>query len=111
IDSYVQLLTAQNAFLSARETELQVRLKQLVASVTLINDLGGGWNSGERPQDERMAMHPPAAAAARVPAEDQGAVVNPPAIPLREVLPDQIIRQNEDALGPATSNPSGPGTP
>ena len=29
VDSYVNLITAENAFLSARETELQVRLRQL----------------------------------------------------------------------------------
>jgi hypothetical protein len=32
VDSYVNVITAENAFLSARETELQVRLRQLTAT-------------------------------------------------------------------------------
>jgi NodT family efflux transporter outer membrane factor (OMF) lipoprotein len=107
IDSYVQLLTVQNAFLSARETELQVRLKQLVASVTLINDLGGGWDSRRRPDTERTAMHPPGdAARVPLPGQDQGTVPNPPQIPAREIEPDEILRQNRDAVEPLAPSPS-----
>lgn len=101
IDSYLQLLIVQNAFLAARETELQVRLKQLVASVSLINDLGGGWSTAERGEDERTALHPPASPeSAPVPSRDQGAAPNPPEIPAKEVEPEEIIRLNDEAVAP-----------
>jgi len=103
VDSYVNVISAQNAFLSARETELQVQLKQLIASVTLINDLGGGWSASRLGDTERMAQHPPAAGSmARIPAANAGpAVANPPPLPLGEIQPDDLIKLNEDVMGPA----------
>jgi len=44
IDSYVNVVTAQTALLSDRETEVQVQLRQMAASVSLVAALGGGWN-------------------------------------------------------------------
>jgi NodT family efflux transporter outer membrane factor (OMF) lipoprotein len=103
VDSYVNVITAQNAFLAARQTELAVQLKQLTASVMLINDLGGGWASSRLGQTERLAQHPPAAGSvARIPAENAGsAVPNPPPMPLGEIQPDDLIRQDEDTMAPA----------
>jgi NodT family efflux transporter outer membrane factor (OMF) lipoprotein len=103
VDSYVNVITAQNAFLTARETELQVQLRQLIASVTLINDLGGGWATSQMNQTERMAEHPPEAGKeAKIPAEDAGqAVPNPPPMPAGEIHPDDLIKQNEDSMAPA----------
>jgi NodT family efflux transporter outer membrane factor (OMF) lipoprotein len=112
IDSYVNVVTAQNAFLSARETELQIQLRQLTASVMLINDLGGGWATSQMDQTERMAMHPPGAGKeAQVPAENGGAAVpNPPPMPLGEIKPDDIIKLNDEMMGPAPP-PNGPAPP
>jgi len=109
IDSYVNVITAQNAFLSARETELQVQLRQLVASVTLINELGGGWATSQLAQTERTAMHPPKAGEeAQIPSENSGpAVPNPPAMPPGEIQPDDFIKQIEDSVAPA---PAGGGS-
>ncbi|MGA2839289.1 MAG: efflux transporter outer membrane subunit [Steroidobacteraceae bacterium] len=102
VDSYVNVITAQNAFLAARETELAVQLKQLSASVSLINDLGGGWGASQLPETERMAQHPPDAGKAPVvPAENAGpSVPNPPPMPSGEIQPDDIIKQNDEATGP-----------
>jgi len=102
VDSYVNVITAQNAFLSARETELQVQLRQLVASVTLINDLGGGWSTSQMNQTERLAEHPPdAGKEAKIPAENAGPPVpNPPPMPAGEIRPDELIKQNEDSMAP-----------
>ncbi len=47
VDSYVNVITAQNAFLGSRQAELQVELRQLVASVSLIDNLGGGWRASD----------------------------------------------------------------
>ena len=106
VDSYVNVITAENAFLSAREAELQVTLKQLAASVSLINDLGGGW-SGDIGATERLAKNPPDAGKPPViPAYDAGTPTpNPPAMPAGEMQPDEFIKMNEDAMTP----PGNPG--
>jgi NodT family efflux transporter outer membrane factor (OMF) lipoprotein len=101
VDSYVNLITVQNAFLAARENELQVQLRQLIASVTLINALGGGWSTAQREQDERTAMRPPASSIpAPAPPQNSHGSANPPAIPLGEITPDEIIKLNNDVMGP-----------
>jgi len=102
VDSYVNVITAQNAFLTARETELGVQLKQLTASVMLINDLGGGWASSQLGQTERLAQHPPPAdSMPKIPAGNAGAAVpNPPPMPLGEIQPDDLIRQDDDTMAP-----------
>jgi outer membrane protein TolC len=103
VDSYVNVITAQNAFLSARETELQIQLRQLTASVALINDLGGGWSAAQLGPTERMAQHPPEAGKqAQIPAENAGpAIANPPPMPIDEIQPDDLIKQNEESMAPA----------
>ncbi len=40
VDSYFNVITAQNAFLSGRQAELQLELQQLVATVTLVDNHG-----------------------------------------------------------------------
>jgi hypothetical protein len=69
--------------LSARETELQIQLRELTASVTLINDLGGGWSRSDLDRTERMAQHPPDSGnEPQIPAENSGpALANPPPMP------------------------------
>jgi NodT family efflux transporter outer membrane factor (OMF) lipoprotein len=99
VDSYVNVITAQNAFLSARETELQVQLKQLTASVALINDLGGGWSASRLHDTELMAQHPPAAGSGPTPDLEQP-VPNPPPLPLGEIQPDDLVKLDDAAMGP-----------
>jgi NodT family efflux transporter outer membrane factor (OMF) lipoprotein len=103
VDSYVNLITAENAFLAARETELQVRLRQLTSSVTLINDLGGGWASSQLGETERMAKHPPDAGKEPIiPADNAGPPTpNPPGMPAGEIEPDDFIKLNNEAVGPS----------
>jgi len=102
IDSYATVIVAQNSFLSARETELQIQLRELTASVVLINDLGGGWSTSEREQTERMAEHPVHfGKEPQVPTENSGPPApNPPSMPEGEILPDDLIKQNNDAMAP-----------
>jgi NodT family efflux transporter outer membrane factor (OMF) lipoprotein len=107
VDSYVQVITAQNAFLSARETELQIQLRQLTASVNLINDLGGGWGMSDLGQTEAMAKHPPDAGKEPViPAEDSATAPNPPPMPSGEAPPDDFMKRINDTVAP--SSPNGP---
>ncbi|MBV9766748.1 MAG: efflux transporter outer membrane subunit [Acidobacteriaceae bacterium] len=50
VDSYLNVITAQNTVLTNRETELQIQLRQMTASVSLIMALGGGWDISELPK-------------------------------------------------------------
>jgi NodT family efflux transporter outer membrane factor (OMF) lipoprotein len=87
LDSYVNVITAQNAFLTNREAELQVQIRRIVASVSLINDLGGGWDTAQLEATERTAEHPPGAGQpAAAPPEDAGTAVPNPA-PLPDAFP------------------------
>jgi len=102
VDSYANVIVAQNAFLSARETELQIQLRELTASVALINDLGGGWSTSDWDQTERMAQHPAnPGKEPLVPAENSAAAIpNPPAMPAGEIQPDELIKQDNEAMSP-----------
>jgi NodT family efflux transporter outer membrane factor (OMF) lipoprotein len=109
VDSYTSVIVAQNAFLSARETELQIQLRELTSSVTLVNDLGGGWSTSQWDQTERLAEHPAEPGKEpQIPPENSGAAVpNPPSMPAGEIRPDDLIKQNDDAMAPEPA-PNGP---
>ncbi|MGC2660806.1 MAG: efflux transporter outer membrane subunit [Bryobacteraceae bacterium] len=49
VDSYLTVITAQTALLTNRETEVGVQLRQMTASVGLIEALGGGWDPNSLP--------------------------------------------------------------
>lgn len=49
LDSYVNVITAQNTYLTNREAELQIQLRRITASINLIDNLGGGWNPSKLP--------------------------------------------------------------
>jgi len=43
IDTYLNVITAQTTLLSNQTTETNFRMKQMTASVQLIEALGAGW--------------------------------------------------------------------
>ena len=49
VDSYLNVITAETTLLTNRETEVQIQLKQMAASVQLILALGGGWDASQLP--------------------------------------------------------------
>jgi NodT family efflux transporter outer membrane factor (OMF) lipoprotein len=49
--AYTAVITAENTLLADEEALLTVQQERLVASVTLIEALGGGWNAGELPKE------------------------------------------------------------
>ena len=53
--SYLNVMTAQTAMLSNRQTALQLQGEQLLSSVLLIKALGGGWNDSLLPSPEKAA--------------------------------------------------------
>jgi NodT family efflux transporter outer membrane factor (OMF) lipoprotein len=80
VDSYLNVITAQNTVLTNRETELQIELRQMTASVGLVMALGGGWNSQVPAYKELIAKPPKGQPAAGPPANapNAPAAPNPP---------------------------------
>lgn len=52
--AYTNVVVAQTAALANAETALNVRQSRLVASVALIQALGGGWDAAQLPSRERI---------------------------------------------------------
>ena len=51
IDSYLNVITAQTTYLNNRQTLVNLYTTQMEDAVTLIEDLGGGWNASELPKN------------------------------------------------------------
>jgi NodT family efflux transporter outer membrane factor (OMF) lipoprotein len=100
IDSYVNVITAQNSFLTSREAELSVQLRQLVASVNLVNNLGGGWDRAHWGRTERLAEHPGSETNKGAPGETAAAIPNPPPLPSSDIRPEEILKQNAEDMTP-----------
>lgn len=94
VDSYLTVITAQNALLTNRQAELQVELRQMTASVGLILSLGGGWDASQLPTMQQLAAKPARAngSGTAIPGTTQplpvttpqpAAAPNPPAYPQR----------------------------
>ncbi|HEX3728439.1 MAG TPA: efflux transporter outer membrane subunit [Opitutaceae bacterium] len=49
IDSYLNVVTAQTALLASQEAAVQVDLRRMLSSVSLIMALGGGWTAAQLP--------------------------------------------------------------
>lgn len=82
VDSYLNVITAQNTVLSNRETQVQTQVKQMTASVSLILALGGGWDLSQLPRIQDMAGKHGQWSGASGTAIPSGAVAppNPPAV-------------------------------
>jgi NodT family efflux transporter outer membrane factor (OMF) lipoprotein len=95
VDSYLNVITAQNTVLSNRETQVQTQLKQMTASVALILALGGGWDTDQLPHPRDLLARPgrwnPAGTA--IPAGNV-APANPPNVPAIPLPPAQSTPQN-----------------
>lgn len=59
IDSYLNVVTAQQALTSDREALVQVQLRLMSASVSLISALGGGWDQSQLPDQEKQLSQRP----------------------------------------------------
>jgi NodT family efflux transporter outer membrane factor (OMF) lipoprotein len=56
---YTSVVVAQNAALTAAETEVNLRQSRLTASAALIQALGGGWNAAQLPSESRIEADSP----------------------------------------------------
>jgi NodT family efflux transporter outer membrane factor (OMF) lipoprotein len=59
VDSYLNVITAQTTVLTNRETEVQIELRQMISSVSLVMALGGGWNNRQLPSTKDLLARPP----------------------------------------------------
>jgi NodT family efflux transporter outer membrane factor (OMF) lipoprotein len=105
IDSYVNVITAQNTFLTNRLAELQVQVRQLTTAVSLVNNLGGGWDASQTDATARMAVNPqePTGLA---PGESSEAVPNPPPLSGPPPKPEELLQQDEQDMAPSAPSPS-----
>jgi hypothetical protein len=94
----------KNTFLGSRQAELQIELRQLVASVSLINNLGGGWvgselskvANGDKPlSDKDVAQKHNDAADSGQPAPI--APANPPDVS-HDIQPDEILKRDIESM-------------
>lgn len=108
VDSYVNVISAQNTFLTNREAELQTQLRQILASIGLVQNLGGGWTRGAIAGDERLARH---ADRGVVPQPDQAPagtvarVANPPPLPVSEKTPEDMLKEDNAVMAPPPPPP------
>jgi outer membrane protein TolC len=104
LDSYVNVITAQNTFLTNRLAELQAQLRQVTASIALVNNLGGGWDNSQIGETAKTALHPPAQVT-EPPAQNAGpGIPNPPPLPEGIKRPEDILKQNEGDMAPGPAN-------
>ncbi len=55
IATYLEVITAQNAAYSNERNTVDLRIRQMTASVNLIKALGGGWTTGDLPGGPAVA--------------------------------------------------------
>lgn len=58
VDTYLNVLTAQNSLFSSQETEVTLRTNRMTTAVQLIASLGGGWNIADLPSEKQVARKP-----------------------------------------------------
>jgi NodT family efflux transporter outer membrane factor (OMF) lipoprotein len=58
VDTYLNVMLAQNSLLSAQSALNAQQISEMVASVQLVQALGGGWNSSELPTPAQIKAKP-----------------------------------------------------
>jgi NodT family efflux transporter outer membrane factor (OMF) lipoprotein len=61
IDPYLNVLTAQNTLFFDEETLVTLQIQQMVSAVSLIQALGGGWDSSQLPTPSQVSKKVPGA--------------------------------------------------
>jgi NodT family efflux transporter outer membrane factor (OMF) lipoprotein len=65
IDPYIDVVTAQTTLLADQQTLVTIQVSQMTSSVSLIEALGGGWDTSQLPTSRQLTAKPPAADTAR----------------------------------------------
>ena len=58
IDPYIDVVTEQNALLSAQQILALIEIQRMTSSVSLIEALGGGWDRSELPTPQQVTAKP-----------------------------------------------------
>lgn len=58
LDPYINVVTEQNALLTAQQTMAQIEIQRATASVQLIEALGGGWDRSQLPTVQQITAKP-----------------------------------------------------
>ncbi len=58
VDSYLNVITAENSLLTNRESQVSSELRRMSASVSLVMALGGGWDPASLPQMKDLTAKP-----------------------------------------------------
>jgi NodT family efflux transporter outer membrane factor (OMF) lipoprotein len=53
-DNYLQVITAQTAYLDNERNQVEIRRRRMDATVLLVKALGGGWSAAELPQFDEL---------------------------------------------------------
>lgn len=59
IDPYLNVITAQTTLLTNQQTDVNLLLQQMTASVQLIEALGGGWDTSQLPSPPSLSINAP----------------------------------------------------
>ena len=59
IDSYLNVITAQTTYLVNRQTLVNLRTQQMLASVHLVEAVGGGWDASQLPSKKQLLSKTP----------------------------------------------------
>jgi outer membrane protein TolC len=60
LDPYLNVITAQTALLNDQQAVVSFRMQQMIASVQLIQALGGGWDASLIPSEKALGTGIPA---------------------------------------------------
>jgi NodT family efflux transporter outer membrane factor (OMF) lipoprotein len=60
VDSYLNVTVAQTTLLNTQQRAVSLREQQMVASVQLVEALGGGWDANELPTPQQIISRQPA---------------------------------------------------
>jgi outer membrane protein TolC len=59
VDSYLNVITAQNSLLTNRESQVAAELRRYTSSVSLVMALGGGWDPNSLPSAQDLGSKRP----------------------------------------------------
>jgi outer membrane protein TolC len=69
-DNYLQVITAQTAYLDSERQQVEIRRRRVDASVVLVKALGGGWDASGLPSLDDL-IHPARESSSSRPSSDR----------------------------------------
>ncbi len=58
VDPYIDVVIEQNTLLAAQQILAQIEIQRVIASVQLLEALGGGWNGSQLPTPQQVSAKP-----------------------------------------------------